>query len=110
MPYISIKTIRNRRYRYLQRSYREAGRVRTESRYLGPAYDYDEITARGLAVAERAAEKSDAYQRSIYNGKTWAEVRDAPVASAQETPDTAPQSSPDASGGTSEEGSEGQGS
>ena len=34
--YEVIKTIGGRRYRYLQRSYRENGRVRTQSRYLGP--------------------------------------------------------------------------
>ena len=34
--YEVIKTIGGRRYRYLQRSYRENGRVRTQSQYLGP--------------------------------------------------------------------------
>jgi hypothetical protein len=33
---IVIKNIRGRRYRYHQRSYREGGRVRTKSTYLGP--------------------------------------------------------------------------
>ena len=36
MTYECIKTIRGRKYRYEQRSYREDGRVRTESKYLGP--------------------------------------------------------------------------
>ena len=36
MAYIVIKTIKGRRYLYQQRTYRERGRVRTESRYLGP--------------------------------------------------------------------------
>lgn len=31
-----IKTIRGRKYRYLQHSYRENGKVRTKSKYLGP--------------------------------------------------------------------------
>jgi hypothetical protein len=35
--YIVIKVIKGRRYRYQQRTYREGRRVRTESRYLGPA-------------------------------------------------------------------------
>jgi hypothetical protein len=37
VSYIVIKVIKGRRYRYEQRSYRDSGRVRTESRYLGPA-------------------------------------------------------------------------
>jgi hypothetical protein len=36
MPYIVIKTIKGKQYRYQQRSYREGGRVRTESIYMGP--------------------------------------------------------------------------
>ena len=35
--YIVIKTINGRRYRYRQKTWREAGRVRTRSEYLGPA-------------------------------------------------------------------------
>jgi hypothetical protein len=34
--YIVIKTINGRRYRYSQLTWREAGRVRTKSVYLGP--------------------------------------------------------------------------
>ena len=34
--YIVIKTIKGRQYQYQQRTYREAGRVRTESIYVGP--------------------------------------------------------------------------
>ena len=34
--YIVIKTIKGRQYQYQQRTYREAGRVRTESIYIGP--------------------------------------------------------------------------
>lgn len=37
MAYIVTKTIKGRDYRYLQRSYRDGGRVRTQSVYLGPA-------------------------------------------------------------------------
>ena len=36
MAYEVIKTISNRRYRYLQETYRESGRVRTRNTYLGP--------------------------------------------------------------------------
>ena len=36
MSYIVFKTVNGRRYLYLQRTYRQGGRVRTESRYLGP--------------------------------------------------------------------------
>ena len=34
--YIVIKTIKGRQYQYQQRTYREGGRVRTESVYMGP--------------------------------------------------------------------------
>lgn len=36
VSYIVIKTIGGRRYRYLQRSYRDGGKVRTKSVSLGP--------------------------------------------------------------------------
>jgi len=36
MAYIVVKTIKGRQYRYLQRSWREGGKVRTESKCLGP--------------------------------------------------------------------------
>ena len=36
MAYIVVKTIKGKQYRYLQRSRREGGRVRTESKCLGP--------------------------------------------------------------------------
>lgn len=35
--YITIKTVKGRRYRYLQRTWREGKRVRSQSVYLGPA-------------------------------------------------------------------------
>jgi DUF1680 family protein len=34
--YVVIKTVKGRRYRYLQRSWREGSRVRTQTEYLGP--------------------------------------------------------------------------
>ena len=37
--YIVIKTINGRRYRYRQKTWRENGRVRTRSEYIGPAGD-----------------------------------------------------------------------
>ncbi len=36
MAYVVIKTIKGRRYRYLQRTYRAGSNVRTETIYLGP--------------------------------------------------------------------------
>lgn len=39
--YIVIKTINGRRYRYRQKTWRENGRVRTRSEYIGPASDVD---------------------------------------------------------------------
>lgn len=35
--YIVVKTINGRRYRYRQKTWREGGRVRTRSEYIGPA-------------------------------------------------------------------------
>jgi hypothetical protein len=37
--YIVIKTINGRRYKYRQKTWREGGRVRTRSEYIGPAGD-----------------------------------------------------------------------
>jgi hypothetical protein len=37
--YQVIKTVKGHRYEYLQRSWREGKKVRTESRYIGPASD-----------------------------------------------------------------------
>jgi hypothetical protein len=36
MSYIVVKTIKGKQYQYQQRTYREGGRVRTESIYIGP--------------------------------------------------------------------------
>lgn len=36
MAYIVVKTIKGKRYRYWQRTYRSGGKVKTENRYLGP--------------------------------------------------------------------------
>lgn len=40
--YRVIKTVRGRKYAYLQRSFRDGGHVRTESRYLGPVSGFQE--------------------------------------------------------------------
>jgi hypothetical protein len=39
--YRVVKTIRGRRYIYLQRTRREGGKVKTESKYVGPAHHAD---------------------------------------------------------------------
>lgn len=81
MTYMSIKTIRGRRYRYQQHSYRDnTGRVRTETKYLGPVDGFVRRQSgtredRALAVAERQAERVDAYQREHFGG-TARELRD----------------------------------
>jgi hypothetical protein len=81
MTYMSIKTIRGRRYRYQQHSYRDnTGRVRTETKYLGPVDGFVRRQSgtpedRALAVAEREAAKVDAYQRSAF-GETGQERKD----------------------------------
>ena len=97
MSYIVIKVIKGRRYVYEQRTWREGKRVRTESRYLGPAdgplrsatgrrrhkgiaAKLGELIAantlsdeeRGALAAERFAERVDAYQRERF-GETAAE-------------------------------------
>jgi len=55
--YIVIKTINGRRYRYRQRTWREGGRMRTKSEYIGPVgednrgarsrVDHEQATASG---------------------------------------------------------------
>jgi hypothetical protein len=85
MSYIIIKTINGRRYRYLQRSYRVGRRVRTESRYLGPANGgiiqgiIDLVGAqrlspedRAIASAERHTARVEEEQRALF-GETAAE-------------------------------------
>ena len=62
--YIVIKTIKGRRYRYRQKTWRENGRVRTRSEYIGPAADLGgtpthpeaETTPVKEAAADKAAE------------------------------------------------------
>ena len=73
-----------RRYRYLQWSKRIPGRrtPKTYSVYLGPADSFEERQDRALLVAERAAERCDAWQRE-HLGETAAE-RDARERSARE--------------------------
>lgn len=92
--YVVIKTIKGRRYRYLQTSFREGKRVRTKSICLGPVDgavagdpasqgDAGGISAfldaqwlsredRMMASAERAAAKIDKYQRETF-GETATE-------------------------------------
>jgi hypothetical protein len=85
MSYRVIKTIRGRRYLYEQRSWREGGRVRTQSRSLGPLDPPQQrpkgllrkidalISAnrlspeeRAIASGEREAERIAAYQRQVF--------------------------------------------
>lgn len=100
MSYIVIKTVRGRRYLYEQRTWREGKKVRSESRYLGPADGgvrspsqrsrrkgigtrIAELIAanmlsdeeRGALAAERFAERVDAYQREQF-GETATERQD----------------------------------
>lgn len=95
LSYTVIKTIKGRRYVYEQRTWREGKRVRTESRYLGPADGgqrpkgiirkvADLVAAntlgakeRGALAAERFGREMEAYQRATY-GETAPE-RDARV-------------------------------
>lgn len=85
--YTITKTIKGKQYRYLQRSYREGGKVRTQSIYLGPigavrrvakrAADFvraQQLDAHERAdlAAQRAAEKNERQQREQF-GETAAE-------------------------------------
>ena len=90
MTYTVIKTIKGRRYVYEQRTWREGKRVRTESRYLGPAdggqrpkglihkvaalVAANTLTAeeRGTLAAERFGREMEAQQRATF-GETAAE-------------------------------------
>jgi hypothetical protein len=93
MSYVVVKTIKGRRYRYLQTSWREGCRVRTKSVCLGPLDGAGRTAARkrgpgrlagflkaqqlapedhALAVAQRLAAEVDRYQREKF-GETAAE-------------------------------------
>jgi hypothetical protein len=82
--YVVIKTVKGRQYRYVQRTWRENGRVRTENKYLGPIhgalrtrrgsarhpaspsleqpFDYDRL----LANVERHTKKMEEFQRECF--------------------------------------------
>jgi hypothetical protein len=62
MAYIVIKTINGRQYRYQQRTYREGGKVRTESIYLGPV----DGGTRRKPIAERVSGFIDANFRRAH--------------------------------------------
>jgi hypothetical protein len=84
LSYTVIKTIKGRRYVYEQRTWREGKRVRTESRYLGPAdggrrpkglirkvadlVAANRLTAeeRGALAAERFGREMEAEQRATF--------------------------------------------
>jgi hypothetical protein len=90
MSYVVVKTIKGRRYRYLQTSWREGKRVRTKSvclggidgaggrprAPLGPSSGGDfkrpRLEQRALAVAERHAKQIETEQREQF-GETAAE-------------------------------------
>jgi hypothetical protein len=74
--YRVVKTIKGHRYEYLQRTWREGKKVRTESRYVGPAE-----VAQGGAPGRppRAGELDDAFGRGDVvrvTNKTTGEVRE----------------------------------
>jgi|GEM_PF-6871117 len=50
-----LKTVKGHQYAYLQRSFREGGRVRTESRYLGPADKLAELSPPAAVPAANGA-------------------------------------------------------
>lgn len=70
--YIVIKTIKGRRYRYRQRTWREGGRVRTQSFSLGPLD----------AVAQSEGVKADTPRQALRNltARTFSELVSARAA------------------------------
>jgi antirestriction protein ArdC len=57
--YIVIKTINGRRYYYRQKTWREGGRVRTRSEYIGPAGDAELAGVGGPSPAPLGPTKKD---------------------------------------------------
>jgi hypothetical protein len=74
VSYVVVKTVKGRRYRYLQTSWREGKKVRTKAVCLGPADgpSIDPHHERGLAAAERHADQVAKEQRAKW-GETAAE-------------------------------------
>ena len=72
---IVTKTIKGRRYRYSQRSFRVGRKVKTISTYLGPA-EFDAKMERAMACAERHAKQVEAYQLKEF-GITAAQKKEA---------------------------------
>jgi hypothetical protein len=65
--YVVIKTIKGRRYRYRQKTWREHGRVRTRSEYTGPAGGSDVVDA----VTTIAAQVQNELATEIGSQKEW---------------------------------------
>ncbi|HEX6010768.1 MAG TPA: hypothetical protein VFY87_02975, partial [Geminicoccaceae bacterium] len=66
--YQVVKTIKGHRYLYAQRTWREGKRVRTESRYIGPA-DVDGGRAPGRGDrAKSQAEPVNTTARTLFHG------------------------------------------
>lgn len=90
MAYIIIKTIKGRRYRYLQRSWRDGKKVWTQAISLGPAggtvrkreaphyasrhdpFGLDDVYRREMARAGREAKEIEEWQRKTF-GETAVE-------------------------------------
>jgi hypothetical protein len=68
--YIVIKTIKGRRYRYRQRTWREGGRMRTKSEYIGPVGEENRgVRSRvGLEQAAASGRYRDVEHRSAGQG------------------------------------------
>ncbi|MGD0639235.1 MAG: hypothetical protein ABSC22_00685 [Roseiarcus sp.] len=68
--YIVIKTIKGRRYRYRQRTWREGGRMRTKSEYIGPVGEGNrgERSRVGLEQATTLGRHRDVEHRSAGQG------------------------------------------
>src|SRR5258708_40307918 len=53
--YLVIKTINGRRYKYRQKTWREGGRVRTRSEYIGPAGAAPSVASPSVGQLKKAA-------------------------------------------------------
>src|SRR3982750_3077664 len=61
--YRVVKTVKGHRYLYEQRSWREGKKVRTESRYIGPA---DEHTGTSTPVITTKVGSAGLYDTKVY--------------------------------------------
>ncbi len=65
--YQVVKTIKGHHYEYLQRTWREGKRVRTENRYIGPA-DGPSVRSGGEPSQKLSSERVTTTPTTLYHG------------------------------------------